>query len=87
MPKPAVSESPKQMMRFCAESCADGEGLCVVGAGGVGVEGAGAVAGAVSVVVVGLQPVRRRPAAREVRAIKAIVDRLGATRAWFTGLF
>ena len=57
-----------------------------MGAGGVG---AGArVEVVVSVwVVAGLQPLRRKLAAREVRATKAIVDKLGATRVWFTGLF
>ena len=82
MPKPAVRESPKQMMR----SCADGEGLCVVGwAGGLGA-GVRVVVDSV-LVLAGLQPVRHRLAAREAKATKAIPDKLGDTRAWVTDLF
>ena len=60
--------------------------------GGAGADDAGAVGAGTEVAVsallfAGLQPVRRRPAAREVSAANAIVDRLGTARAWFTGLF
>ena len=88
MPKPAVRESPKQMM-----SCADGGGLCVAGAGGPAGDGAGEVAAGAGLVAVdgvgagggaGLQPVTRAAAARDVRAAKAIVDRLEAARGWVT---
>ena len=51
-------------------SCEDGEGCCV--------------AGVSAVVVAGLQPVVQMLVAREVRATKAIADKLGDTRAWFT---
>ncbi len=79
----------------CAESCADGEGLCVVGCGevgcGVGDEGTGAAcvgegteAVVATLLLAGLQPLRERLAAREAKAIKPIPDKLGATRARFT---
>jgi len=73
-------------------SCADGEGLCVVGGGGVGADGAGVevvgvgtLAGVSAWLGAGLQPVSERLAARVAKAIKPIPDKLGATRAGFTG--
>ena len=53
-------------------------GVVGPGDGMVAVDGVGAGGGA------GLQPVMRAAAARDVRAAKAIVDRLGATRGWVT---
>jgi len=61
-------------------------------AGAAGCAGAGCVETGTEAVVsaflfAGLQALRRRLAAREVSATKAIVDKLGATRGWVTVLF
>ena len=86
-----MRESPKQMMRGWAdgEDCASCAGLCVVGAGaaGAGCVGVGTTVVVSAFLFAGLQALRRRLVAREARATKAIVDKLGATRGWVTALF